>query len=377
MSDVDPLSILQPAATQVRDPLSGRSVWLATMVRNARIVEDRLSFDLVFSPEHSRSDRRAIEDALIRNVQAGGWEGRVMAMARLEDPGAEAEAPTTTARVKQAAGEVPGMRGGGVGPHGGPILKKPLSGVKHIVCVASGKGGVGKSTIAVNVAAGLGRLGYRVGLLDADIYGPSLPTMLDVTKAPYADSNKKILPVEAHGLKCLSIGMMMPKDQAVIWRGPMVMGALRNFIQDTRWGELDYLIVDLPPGTGDAQLTLIQAVEIAGAIIVTTPQQVALDDAIRGIAMFNKLSVPILGLVENMAWYELPDGTRDFVFGDGGGVRTAQEHGAELLARIPLQTGLRASADEGKPVVLSDHPLAEVFLGICKQVAAQLPGDVQ
>ena len=373
MSEIDPLKVLQPAASRVRDPVSGRSVWLAGMVRNARVEEGQLSFDLVFSPGHSRNDRRSIEAAVVANIKGSGFEGKVLPMAKLEDPDAiQAERRKAEAEAHKP-GTVPGMEGGGLGPHGGPIVKKSLSGVKRIICVASGKGGVGKSTVSVNLAIGLRRIGYAVGLMDADIYGPSLPTMLSTDARPHADKNKQILPVVAHGLKCLSIGMMMPSDQAVIWRGPMVQGALRNFIQDTKWGDLDYLIVDLPPGTGDAQLTLIQSVDLSGAVVVTTPQRVALDDAIRGIAMFNKLNVPLLGLVENMAWSELPDGTRDYVFGQGGGVATAKEQGTDLLAQIPLQTQLRASADEGVPAALGDDALGSAFLSLARAVAERCP----
>jgi ATP-binding protein involved in chromosome partitioning len=375
MPAVDPLIVLQPAASRVRDPVSGRSVWLAGMIQNASASEEKITFDLVFSTGHSRTDRRSIEAAVIANIRECGWEGEIMAMARMQDLAPEAEKPAESA--PRAQGTVPGMKGGGMGPHGGPIQKKSLPGVKHILCVASGKGGVGKSTVAVNLAVGLRRIGFSVGLLDADIYGPSLPTMLQVNGRPHADQDKKILPVHAHGIKCLSIGMMMPSDQAVIWRGPMVQGALRDFIQNTRWGALDYLIVDLPPGTGDAQLTLIQSVDLSGAVIVTTPQKVALDDAIRGIAMFKKLNVPILGLVENMAWYELPDGSKDYIFGKGGGVRTAQEHGTDVLAQIPLYTRLRASADEGTPAALSDGPLGEQFLELARAVSGRSEANAE
>lgn len=360
----DPLLYLQPAATRVRDPVSGRSIWLASMVRQASSDGDKLTFELWFTPEHSKADRRSIEEALVANLRGEGFEGRVVPIARRSEPsGTDAS----------DEGSVPGMKaGGGVQPHGGPILKAALDGVRHIICVASGKGGVGKSTVAINLAIALSRLGRKVGLLDADIYGPSLPTMLNISSRPLADADRKILPIVAYGVRCLSVGMLVPSDQAIIWRGPMVMGALRQFLQDTRWGELDVLVVDMPPGTGDAQLSLIQAVPLAGAVVVTTPQKVALDDAIRGIAMFRKLDVPLLGLVENMAWYELPDGQRDYVFGQGGGVSVAREHGADLLAQIPLQTRLRASADAGVPAALADDPLGRSFRALAEAVLAKL-----
>lgn len=359
----DPLLFLQPAATRVRDPVSGRSVWLAGMVREARSETGKLTFELWFTQEHAKGDRRSIEEAILTNIRAEGFKGEVAAIARM----APSEPESTPSKG------LPGLHGGGgVQPHGGPIHKQAPEGVRHIVCVASGKGGVGKSTVAVNLAVALARLGHKVGLLDADIYGPSLPTMLNVTSRPLADADRKILPVVAYGVRCLSIGMLVPASEAVIWRGPMVMGALRQFLQDTRWGELDVLVVDLPPGTGDAQLSLIQAVPISGAVIVTTPQKVALDDAIRGIAMFRKLDVPILGLVENMAWYELPDGQRDYVFGEGGGLAVAEANQAPVLGQIPLQTRLRASADAGVPAALADDTLGAAFRTVAEKVVRAL-----
>lgn len=372
MSDVDPLALVQPAATRVRDPRTGKSVWLAGMVREARMDGEKLTFELWFTPDHTRDDRRSMEAALVGNIRAAGFAGEVVAVGRLEQP-AEPAHKRPSVGVNQPGGTVPGMNASGaVTPHGGPIEKKRLPGVKNIIAVASGKGGVGKSTVATNLAVALRRLGYTTGLLDADIYGPSLPTMMGVDSRPLADADKKIIPVTAYGVRCLSIGLLVPADQAVIWRGPMVMGALRQFLQDTRWGDLDVLVIDLPPGTGDAQLSLIQSVDLSGAVVVTTPQKVALDDAVRGIAMFGKLGVPLLGLVENMAWYELPDGTRDHVFGEDGGVNTAKAHHTEVLGQIPLQTRLRASADDGQPAALRDDPMGERFKDIADKVARKL-----
>ncbi|MFK7929317.1 MAG: Mrp/NBP35 family ATP-binding protein [Myxococcota bacterium] len=378
MSETDPLSLIQPAATRVRDPITGRSVWLAGMIREAKVeaqgASQVLTFELWFTPQHGRNDRKGLEQAMVANVRAGGFKGEIKVIARMEQPsdapgGPAPAAPAAPAKKPSVAGmNTPGA----VAPHGGPISKKKLPGVKHIICVASGKGGVGKSTVAINLAVALQRQGLAVGLMDADIYGPSLPTMMGVNSRPLADNDKKIVPVNAYGVRCLSIGMLVPAEQAIIWRGPMVMGALRQFLQDTRWGDLDVLVVDMPPGTGDAQLSLIQSVDISGAVIVTTPQKVALDDAIRGIAMFRQLDVPILGLVENMAWYELPDGTRDFVFGEGGGVRTAADNNTSVLGQLPLQTQLRASADAGQPAALRDDALGGIFADIASQVSASL-----
>jgi ATP-binding protein involved in chromosome partitioning len=379
VSDLDPVALVQPAATRVRDPLSGRSVWLAGMVQNVRLKGDDLVFDLHFVADHTVADRQRIQDAIQENLRGLGFEGKVYAMPAGAPP--RMTAPQNTAvgaapAPAKKAEPVKGMSGPGMGPHGGPIQKKPIDGVKRIVAVASGKGGVGKSTVATNLAVALSRLGFSVGLLDADIYGPSIPTMMGVFDRPLADATtRKILPVPAHGIKCLSMGMLVDAEEAMIWRGPMVMGAVRQFLQDASWAGTDYLIIDLPPGTGDAQLTLIQAVDLSGAVVVTTPQPVALADAVRGITMFRKLEVPLLGVVENMAYYELPDGTRDYVFGKEGGKRTAEKYSTDLLGQIPLRSALRQAGDDGTPIALGDGPEAQAFLEIAKQVAAKLPVD--
>jgi ATP-binding protein involved in chromosome partitioning len=257
-------------------------------------------------------------------------------------------------------------------PHGGPIQKKQIPGVKRVIAVASGKGGVGKSTVATNLAVGLRKSGWDVGLLDADIYGPSLPRMMNVGSRPFTNERKQLVPVLSYGVRCVSVGLLVDESEAMIWRGPMIMGLIRQFLQDTDWGELDCLVIDLPPGTGDAQLTLIQAVDLTGAVIVTTPQDVALADAVRGVTMFNKLSVPILGLVENMAYYALPDGTRDHVFGVDGGKRLAEREGVPLLGEIPLQTSIRKGGDSGLPAVLGQDPVGAAFQAMADAVRAQL-----
>lgn len=377
MSAEDPLSLLQPAATKVRDPVTGNSVWLAGMIQKPRIEEGKLRFDLVFKQEHAREDRRAIEQAIMANLRGLGFEGEAIAFPRLAGsaPGERpslAKAPPTPPKAKDA---VPGMSGPGVMPHGGPISKKPIPGVRKLIVVASGKGGVGKSTVSTNLAVAMRRVGYRVGLLDADVYGPSLPKMMNTTQKPMVSDNK-LIPVMSYGVRCLSMGLLVPEEEAMIWRGPMVMGVVRQFLQDANWGELDYLIVDLPPGTGDVQLTLIQATDIHGAVIVTTPQDVALADAIRGVTMFQKLEVPLLGVVENMSYYELPDGTRDHVFGEGGGARIAERFGTELLAELPLQTATRRGGDQGLPAALGSDASADRFMKLAKRIAEKLPaGD--
>jgi ATP-binding protein involved in chromosome partitioning len=249
-----------------------------------------------------------------------------------------------------------------------------LPGVRQVIGVGSGKGGVGKSTVAVNLACALAASGARVGLLDADIHGPSIPTMMGVCKEPFV-SNKKLIPLEAHGVKLISMGFLVPPDQAVIWRGPMVVGALRQFLSDVVWGELDYLVVDLPPGTGDVQLSLAQNAKLAGAVVVTTPQTVALDDARRSVAMFQKVDIPILGIVENMSQFVCPScGHIEPIFDVGGGERYAKELGLPFLGSVPLEPSIRKAGDGGKPVVLAaptSHSAA-AFHHIASQVAAEL-----
>ncbi len=370
MTDRDPMALVEPAATRIRDPLSGRSVLLAEIVRGARIEGEKLHVELAFQPRHGEQDRSGIGAALIANLRGEGFTGPIELHVS-EAPGAAA--PHTH---KPKGDPVPGMSGGGVAPHGGPVIKQKIEGVKRIVAVTSAKGGVGKSTIATNLAVALSRLGHATGLLDADIYGPSLPKMMNANVRPMVDEQQRIVPPTSYGVRCLSVGMLVPEHEAIIWRGPMVMNLIRQFLQQARWGELDYLVIDLPPGTGDAQLTLIQACDISGAVVVTTPQDVALADAIRGITMFNKLEVPLLGLVENMSWYELPDGTRDPVFGEGGGARVADRYGIDLLAQIPLQTGLRRSGDQGLPAALSDDGVGLAFRDLALKVVEKLPtGD--
>ncbi|HWP03604.1 MAG TPA: Mrp/NBP35 family ATP-binding protein, partial [Gemmatimonadaceae bacterium] len=244
----------------------------------------------------------------------------------------------------------------------------------HILAVSSGKGGVGKSTVAVNLAVALARSGQRVGLMDADIYGPDVPRMLGVN-APPPVANNKIVPLSAHGVKVMSLGFLIERDQPAIWRGPIVMKIVTQFLRDVDWGELDYLIVDMPPGTGDAQLSLAQATPVRGALIVTTPQEVAAGDALRGAKMFQRVGVPVLGIVENMSWFECPHcGERTQLFGSGGGERLASELGLPLLGQIPLQPNVLAGGDTGQPVVVaeSSSAAARALTALAERVAAEL-----
>jgi len=245
--------------------------------------------------------------------------------------------------------------------------QSPLPGVKRVIAVASGKGGVGKSTVAVNFALALKALGARVGLLDADVYGPSIPLMMGTQAKPRMSQGKKIYPVERYGLSLISMGFFLDDKSPVIWRGPIVMSIIRQFLKDVIWGELDYLVVDLPPGTGDAALTLAQEVPLDGGVIVTTPQDVALLDVQRGIAMFRQVHVPILGIVENMSYYLCSRcGEREDIFGHGG----ARKTGLEVLGEIPIIEELRSGGDTGKPLVTQypEHPVAQVFHAIAARI---------
>jgi ATP-binding protein involved in chromosome partitioning len=247
----------------------------------------------------------------------------------------------------------------------------PIPGVRRILAVASGKGGVGKSTVAVNLSLALKALGNRVGLLDADVHGPSVPLMLGTEATPRAAGEKKIHPVERYGLSVISMGFFLDDQSPVIWRGPIVMGIMRQFLRDVIWGELDYLVIDLPPGTGDASLTLAQEAPLDGGVIVSTPQDVALLDVQRGIAMFRQVKVPILGIVENMSYYLCPHcGEREDIFGHGG----VQKTGLDLLGEIPIVEDLRAAGDSGHPLVFQhpEHPVAQVFRHIAVQVVERL-----
>ncbi|MBE0687087.1 MAG: Mrp/NBP35 family ATP-binding protein [Anaerolineaceae bacterium] len=244
---------------------------------------------------------------------------------------------------------------------------------KNVVAIASGKGGVGKSTVSVNIAVSLAKAGASVGLLDADIYGPNIPTMMGVEKLPAFDENK-IIPAVAYGVKLMSIGFLVKPGQPLIWRGPMLHSAIRQFLSDVAWGEMDYLIIDLPPGTGDAQLSLAQSIPISGGVIVTTPQAVSIEDASRGLYMFKQLDIPILGVVENMSFLELPDGQIMEVFGNGGGEALAQEAKTEFFGKIPLAADVRVGGDSGIPIMISqpDSKAARALQHISELIAAKL-----
>ena len=249
-----------------------------------------------------------------------------------------------------------------------------LPGVKNTVAIASGKGGVGKSTVAVNLAVSLAKEGAKVGLVDADVYGPSIPLMMGIEGRPQVHQGR-LIPMESWGVKVMSIGFLIDPLQAVIWRGPMASGAIKQFMTDVEWGDLDYLLFDLPPGTGDIQLTLVQTIPLTGAVIVTTPQDISLADARKGFKMFEKVNVPILGIVENMSYYVCAHcGHREHIFDNGGGRRAAEELGSPFLGEIPIYTNIRVAGDRGKPVAADESTpeQAAIVAGIARSMAAQI-----
>jgi ATP-binding protein involved in chromosome partitioning len=328
---------VRAALKAVRDPATGRDIVEAGMVEGLTAKSGMVQFALQVPRERARDSeplRAAAERA------AAGVKGVLSATVVLTAH--RAEAP-------KAAAPPPGAAPGAKAPPGqGPML---LPDVGAIVAVASGKGGVGKSTTAVNLAVALASQGLRVGLLDADIYGPSLPQMLGTKERPRAEG-QRIIPLQRWGLKAMSIGFLVEEETAMIWRGPMVMGALEQLMGQVAWGALDVMVVDMPPGTGDAQLTMSQRVPLAGAVIVSTPQDVALIDARRGVRMFEKVGVPVLGLVENMSFYCCPNcGHRADLFGHGGARKEAERLGVEFLGELPLKLAIRELADAGTPIV--------------------------
>ncbi len=350
--DFDKTKIVR-ALAQVKDPKSGQDIITMNMVRDLETDGENINFTLEL-PSMNVENKAALNFACVQAVQELYPEANVNVhmMAR-------------TAQAQQGQGQT-----------------KVLPHVKNIIAVASGKGGVGKSTIAVNLALGLKKLGARVGLLDADLYGPSIPTMLGLQgqrpKIKEVYGSPKITPLEAYGLPVMSIGFIVEPEQAVVLRGPRLAGIIKQFFNDCIWPELDYMVVDLPPGTGDIQLTLVQTVPVTGAIIVTTPQEVAVADAVKAMNMFRlpSVEVPILGVVENMAWFtpkELPE-NKYYLFGQGGGKKLAKMSESMLLGQVPIVQGIRESGDEGKPAILdeNDELTTEALMKVARNTARQI-----
>jgi ATP-binding protein involved in chromosome partitioning len=342
------------ALKKVRFPGLSRDIVSFGFVRDVRIDGGRVAFTI-----HFQTENPAVGQQVARESEAA-----VRALDGVDD-----------VRVNLEVGPR-GSQGGPGMPAGAQPPQQILSGVKFKIAVASGKGGVGKSTVSTNLALSLRRLGYTVGLLDADIYGPSQQMMLGVEGKPQIDeADEKIMPMENHGVKTMSLGLITDPDTPVIWRGPMVMKALDQFLTDVKWGELDFMIIDLPPGTGDAQLTLTQKVPLTGAVVVTTPQDVALIDARKGLAMFRKVNVPVLGIVENMSFYICRHcGEREEIFGHGGGRKTAEMLGVPFLGEVPLDAKVVVGGDSGEPIVILDPeaPAAKAFEELARRVVRQI-----
>ncbi|MEA2913758.1 MAG: ATP-binding protein involved in chromosome partitioning [Bradyrhizobium sp.] len=318
---------------------------------------------------------RAEAEAAVRAIP--GVTVAMIALTAERKPGSAAAAPPPPRRA-QGVPHVSSHRPA-QGPASPMSKQSEIPGIAAVIAVASGKGGVGKSTTALNLALGLRDLGLRVGLLDADIYGPSVPRLTGIREKPQLNADKKMIPIARFGLAIMSIGFLVEEDTAMIWRGPMVMSAITQMLRDVAWGTLDILVVDMPPGTGDAQLTLAQNVPLKGAIIISTPQDLSLIDARRGLAMFRKVNVPVLGIVENMSYFQCPHcGTRSDIFGHGGARHEAERLGVPFLGEIPLHMSIRATSDSGTPVVESEPhgPHAAIYRAIGANVRDQLQGVI-
>jgi ATP-binding protein involved in chromosome partitioning len=365
-------STVRKVLETVIDPATGRSVVALGMVGGIATRGGHIAITLDVDPARGTA-LEPLRQACEQAVRA--MPGVLSATAVLTSERPPTPPPSApTAHDHQAQGHRHG-HGAPAGKTTGGGGRIDVPGVKHIIAVASGKGGVGKSTTAVNLALGLAANGVSTGLLDADIYGPSMPRMLDVKEKPESIDGKALKPIERYGLKTMSIGYIVNEDTPMIWRGPMVSSALEQMLRDVEWGELDVLVVDMPPGTGDAQLTLAQRVALSGAVIVSTPQDIALVDARKGLNMFRKVAVPVLGFVENMSFYLCPHcGERSEIFGHGGAREEAEKLGVPFLGEVPLHLDIRTTSDSGHPIVVSqpDSPYAQIYKNIAGRVWKQL-----
>ena len=335
---------VQGALKQLVDPNTGKDFVTTRSARNIKLAGDAVSLDIELGYP-GKTQHEPIRRQVIQALKQAG-----------------AANVTVSVASKVVAHAV--QRG-----------VKLIPGIKNIIAVASGKGGVGKSTTAVNLALALASEGASVGVLDADIYGPSQPMMLGIAGRPESKDGKHLEPMEGHGLQAISIGFLIDIDTPMVWRGPMVTQALEQLLKDTRWRDLDYLVVDLPPGTGDIQLTLAQKVPVTGAVIVTTPQDIALIDARKGLKMFEKVGIPILGVVENMSFHICPKcGHESHIFGSGGAEKLCKDYGSELLGQLPLDESIRSQTDSGKPTVVSepDGPIADIYRRIARRCAVKI-----
>jgi ATP-binding protein involved in chromosome partitioning len=359
------------ALSAIRDPISGKTVVEAGMIEGLAMRGGHVSFAVEVPPERGPASeplRKACEDAA---AKVPGILSVTAVLTAHRERGARGGAPRPQAHAHAHQHQHEH-------PQAGADTSRGVPGVSAIIAVASGKGGVGKSTVAVNLALGLSALGLKVGLLDADIYGPSVPRLLGIKDKPKSDG-KKLQPISKFGLKTMSIGFLVDEDKPVVWRGPMVQSAITQMLGDVEWAPLDVLVVDMPPGTGDAQLTLAQRVPLKGAVIVSTPQDLALIDARKGLAMFRKTEVPVLGIVENMSTFICPNcGHESQIFGHGGAKRTAKDLETDFLGEIPLVPSIRETSDAGTPIVAKEPggPEARAFLALAEKIAWKLQDSV-
>jgi ATP-binding protein involved in chromosome partitioning len=363
------------ALAKVRSP-RGVALTEANVLSAVTVTDGKVFFSINVDAAEARAweSVRAQAEAAVRAVP--GVTVAMIALTAERKPGAApAPPPHRHAPGVQPVSSHRPPQGGG-----SPMSKQSeIPGIAAVIAVASGKGGVGKSTTALNLALGLRDLGLRVGLLDADIYGPSVPRLTGIREKPQLNAERKMIPIERFGLAIMSIGFLVEEETAMIWRGPMVMSAITQMLRDVAWGTLDILVVDMPPGTGDAQLTLAQNVPLKGAIIISTPQDLSLIDARRGLAMFKKVNVPVLGIVENMSYFQCPHcGTKSDIFGHGGARQEAERLAVPFLGEIPLHMSIRATSDSGTPVVESepDGPHATIYRAIGAKVRDQLHGVI-
>lgn len=377
MAQVSEAQVLEALRTVV-DPERGKDVVSLGMLSGLVVRDGHVAFSIEVDPKRG-AQAEPVRHAAEKAVEALPGVLSVTAVLTAHRPAGQGAAP------QQGHGHDHGHAHGGHGhshgghSHGQPAEQKPLvPGVKAIVAVASGKGGVGKSTTASNLALAMAANGLKVGLLDADIYGPSMPRMLGISGRPTSRDGKILEPMENYGIKVMSMGFLVAEDTPMIWRGPMVMSALQQMLRDVNWGTLDVLVVDMPPGTGDAQLTMAQQVPLAGAIIVSTPQDIALLDARKGLNMFRRVDVPVLGIIENMSYFCCPNcGHRTDIFSHGGARKEATDLGMEFLGEVPLHLDIRETSDQGQPIVVSqpESEHAKVYRGIAKRVWEKIAGE--
>jgi ATP-binding protein involved in chromosome partitioning len=365
------------ALSRVRNNRVGTNVIEAEMIRDiATTTDGKVRLSLFLSADDDATVVREVRQALqqvpgVTDVRVDVKDAAASRAASAPPKSAPAPAKSAASRTLPVMGQEPQSQRAAV-PAPTPIAYPHLG---NIVAISSGKGGVGKSTVAVNLAIALAKQGARVGLMDADIYGPNIPRMMGVNAPPPVE-NEKIIPLQAYGVKIMSLGFMIERDQPAIWRGPIIMKIITQFLRDVQWGELDYFLVDMPPGTGDAQLSLVQATMVHGAVIVTTPQEVAAGDALRGAKMFQRVAVPVLGVVENMSYFICPHCEHKHrIFGEGGGKNLADELDVPLLAEIPFFSGVLSGGDRGEPIVVSEPeaPAAQALLDLAGRVAGLLP----